>query len=51
MPAANSVFIAFGLMTYLEFLTLFGSFTNEGQESSFKPPNATNTQNVSGKHA
>ena len=33
-------------MTHLEFLTLFGSFTNEGQESSFKLPNTTNTQNV-----
>lgn len=33
-------------MTHLEFLKLFGNFTNEGQESSFKLPNTTNTQNV-----
>jgi hypothetical protein len=26
-PNANSKLIAFGLMTHLEFLTLFGSFT------------------------
>jgi hypothetical protein len=29
----NSVFIVFGLMTHLEFLTLFGSFTIVGQEN------------------
>jgi hypothetical protein len=29
----NSVFIVFGLMTHLEFLTLFGNFTIVGQES------------------
>ncbi len=31
----NRVFIKFGLMKHLEFLTLFGSFTIMGQESSF----------------
>jgi len=31
--AANSVFIVFGLMAQLEFLTLFGSFIKEGQEN------------------
>jgi hypothetical protein len=30
--------VVFGLMTHLEFLTLFGSFTNEGQESGFNRP-------------
>jgi len=45
-PNGNSVFIVFGLITHLEFLTLFGSFTIAGQESSFKLPNTTNTQNV-----
>ncbi|MEI7596520.1 MAG: hypothetical protein WCK02_12285 [Bacteroidota bacterium] len=30
---ANSVFIVFGLMTHLEFLTLFGNFTIAGQEN------------------
>jgi hypothetical protein len=33
MAAANSVFIVFGLMPHLEFLTLFGSFTIVGQEN------------------
>jgi len=32
-PNANSKLIAFGLMTHLEFLTLFGSFTIVGQEN------------------
>ena len=31
----NSVFIVFGLMTHLEFLTLFGSFTN-GDKKTFQ---------------
>jgi len=35
------------LVIHLLFLTLFGSFTIVGQESSFKLPNTTNTQNVS----
>jgi len=33
-------------MTHLEFLTLFSSFTIEGQESSFKLPNTTKTPTV-----
>lgn len=31
MPVANSKLIAFGLMTHLELLMLFGSFTFAGQ--------------------
>jgi len=50
---ANSVFIVFGLMTHLAFLSLFGSFTIAGQENvstdrrelaEGKLPTATNTQ-------